>query len=60
MLAANSGLGYLIWTSRLFFRIDWMFTGIVAIGILGFLSDRLWRWIGRHFLYRYLREITRY
>ena len=32
MLAADSGLGTLIWTSRLYFRIDWMFAGIVTLG----------------------------
>lgn len=60
MLAANSGLGYLIWTSRLYFRIDWMFAGIVLLGLLGFLTDRLWRFIGNYVFGRYVREVGQY
>lgn len=60
MVAANSGLGYLIWNSRLFFRVDWMFAGILTIGTLGFLTDRAWRLLGRVALRRFLREATRY
>lgn len=60
MVAANSGLGYLIWNSRLYFRVDWMFVGILTIGILGLATDRLWRLTGRVLLSRFLRETTRY
>lgn len=60
MLAANSGLGYLVWTSRLYFRIDWMFAAIVALGLLGYLTDRLWRVAGGTVLRRFLRETARY
>lgn len=60
MLAANSGLGYLIWTSRLYFRIDWMFTGIITLGLLGFVTDRLWRFLGTTVMGRYVRELGRY
>lgn len=60
MLAANSGLGYIIWTSRLYFRIDWMFAAIGILGGLGFLTDRGWKAAGRGFLRRYLRDTTKY
>jgi ABC-type nitrate/sulfonate/bicarbonate transport system permease component len=60
MLAARSGLGYLIWTSRLYFRIDWMFAGIILLGLLGFLTDRLWRLLGSLFMRRFLRETLQY
>lgn len=56
MIAANSGLGYLIWTSRLYFRLDWVFTGVIAIGVLGFLTDRAWLLCGRKLFARYLRH----
>ncbi len=46
MLAANSGIGYLIYTSRLYYRTDWIFVGIVTLGLLGFLADKLLRKIG--------------
>jgi NitT/TauT family transport system permease protein len=53
MIAAKEGLGYLIWTSRLYFRTDWVFLGIIALGILGFLTDRSLRAIGARLLKKY-------
>ena len=47
MLAADSGLGYLIYTSRLYYRTDWIFVGIVILGILGFAADKLLRFLAR-------------
>ncbi|MFT8889596.1 MAG: ABC transporter permease [Ethanoligenens sp.] len=41
MLAANSGVGYLIWTARLYFKTPWIFVGLISLGIMGFLTDRL-------------------
>jgi ABC-type nitrate/sulfonate/bicarbonate transport system permease component len=60
MLAAESGLGYLIWTSKLYFRIDWMFVGIFMLGFFGMLTDYVWKMIGRHLLGRYVREAADY
>jgi len=60
MLAASSGIGYLIWNSRLFFKINWMYVGIIMLGLLGFVADRLWRKIGNTVLRRYVREVGRY
>lgn len=60
MLAANSGIGYLIWTSRLYFRIDWMFTGIIVLGLLGYATDRVWRLLGTSVMAKYVREFGRY
>lgn len=60
MLAANSGLGYLIWTSRLYFQIDWMFAAIIILGALGFLADRGWRLFGRLAMKRFLRDALKY
>jgi NitT/TauT family transport system permease protein len=60
ILAANSGIGYLIWTSRLYFRMDWMFGGIVVLGFLGFLTDRAWRIVGNRVLGKYVREVGHY
>ena len=52
MLAAQSGIGYLIYTSRLYYRTDWIFVGIVTLGLLGFTTDRLLRLAGNR-LFRY-------
>jgi NitT/TauT family transport system permease protein len=53
MIAANEGLGYLIWTSRLYFRTDWVFLGIMFLGILGFIADRILRFAGARALKKY-------
>lgn len=60
MLAAESGLGYLIWTSKLYFRIDWMFVGIFLLGFFGLMADYGWKLVGRHLLGRYVRESANY
>ena len=53
MLAANEGLGYLIYTSRLYYRTDWIFVGIVVLGLLGFAADKLLRYVGKKLLKHY-------
>lgn len=59
-IAAQEGIGFLIWNSRTFFRTDFMFVGILCFGILGFVSDRLWMLLGRTFLSRYLTGLGSY
>lgn len=53
IVAAQSGLGSLIWTSRNFGRIDWIFVGVIALGILGFLCDRAIRLVASTLLRHY-------
>ncbi|MDR2093373.1 MAG: ABC transporter permease [Azoarcus sp.] len=53
MLAAKEGVGYLVFTSRLYFRTDWILVGIVTLGLLGYFSDRLLRLFGKTVLKRY-------
>ncbi|MFV0466162.1 MAG: ABC transporter permease [Lachnospiraceae bacterium] len=53
MLAASEGLGYLIYTSRIYYRTDWIFVGIFTLGIIGFTLDRLMQLFGRKALKRY-------
>jgi NitT/TauT family transport system permease protein len=38
-VASKSGLGYLIWNSWELLRVDYMFVGIVVIGILGLIMS---------------------
>lgn len=52
MLAANEGLGYLIYTSRLYYRTDWIFVGIITLGLIGFIADKLLRLLGNR-LFRF-------
>lgn len=56
MVAARSGLGTIIWTSYSFGRIDWIFAGIVTLGFLGFVCDRILRIIAARLLGRYIAK----
>lgn len=54
IVSAQQGLGATIWTARNFGRTDWVFVGIIALGILGFIFDRVFRVISGRLLKRYL------
>ncbi|WP_421106043.1 ABC transporter permease [Streptomyces sp. NEAU-S77] len=53
IVASQVGLGSLIWTSRNYGRIDWVFVGIITLGILGFVYDRVLRVVASRALSRY-------
>jgi ABC-type nitrate/sulfonate/bicarbonate transport system permease component len=53
MVAAQSGLGYLIFASRQWMETDSIFVGMATLGILGLLTDRLLALAIRTFLARY-------
>ncbi|MFB7992062.1 ABC transporter permease [Streptomyces sp. NPDC056002] len=53
IVASQVGLGSLIWTSRNYGRIDWVFVGILTLGTLGFAYDRLLRVVAGRALRRY-------
>ncbi|MDR7237655.1 ABC-type nitrate/sulfonate/bicarbonate transport system permease component [Neobacillus drentensis] len=53
MVAANEGIGYMIWNSRLYFKTDWIFVGLVTLGLMGFLMDRVLTQFGKIVLKRY-------
>lgn len=53
IVAAQVGLGALIWTSRNYGRTDWVFVGIIVLGILGFIFDKVLRLIVKKLLHRY-------
>ena len=53
IVAAQVGLGALIWTSRNYGRIDWVFVGIITLGLLGYVFDRVLRIVARRLLGRY-------
>lgn len=54
MLAADSGLGYLLQSSGLLLQTDRIFVALAAISLLGFASDRLFRWAVAKTLSRYM------
>lgn len=53
MLAAKEGIGYLIYTSRMYFHTDWIFSGIIVLGLMGYISDKLLRMLGNKLLKKY-------
>jgi NitT/TauT family transport system permease protein len=44
LVAANAGLGKMIWAARLYMLVDQMFVALLVLGLLGFTADRLFRW----------------
>jgi taurine transport system permease protein len=53
MIAAKSGVGYLIFNSRLFLLTEWIFVGIITLGLMGFVTDRALRIVAATLLKRY-------
>lgn len=50
MIGARSGVGYLIWDSRLMMRSDLMIVGMLLVGILGSVSDQSMSLLSRRLL----------
>jgi ABC-type nitrate/sulfonate/bicarbonate transport system permease component len=53
IVAASSGVGYLIWNSRLFAQTDYTFVGIIVLSAMGLLADVLFRLIMQRVAHRY-------
>ena len=53
LVAANAGLGKMIWDSRLYMLVDNIFVALLVLGLLGFTADRLFRWAIYAFADRY-------
>lgn len=53
LVAAQTGVGALIWRSRNYGRIDWVFAGIVLLGMMGLVADSTLRLVGRYGLRRF-------
>lgn len=47
LVAANSGLGYMILRAQRFLAIDRIFAGLIIIGLLGLGTDFLFKWLTR-------------
>lgn len=47
LVAANSGLGYFIMKAQRFLNTDQIFVGIIVIGLLGLISDRIFALLNR-------------
>jgi NitT/TauT family transport system permease protein len=53
IVAAQVGLGSMIWTSRNYGKTEWVFVGIIALGLLGYTCDRIVRVVVKRLLQRY-------
>ena len=53
IVAANDGIGHVIWASRRFGKTPEVIAGVLAIGIIGLASDQIIRFIHRR-AFRYL------
>jgi ABC-type nitrate/sulfonate/bicarbonate transport system permease component len=58
MLAARSGLGHLLQVSGMLVQTDRIFVALAAIGLLGFLTDRLFRFLVDRTLSRYMAFVS--
>jgi|SRR5665213_1427884 len=45
LIAAQSGLGYMIQTNRVLLKTDNVMTGMIAIGVIGFVMNGIMSWI---------------
>lgn len=54
LLAANAGIGYLIFSARTWMQTEVAFVGIAVLGTAGFLADRLFDALTQSLLRRYL------
>jgi NitT/TauT family transport system permease protein len=55
IVAADSGLGFVIWTARRYMQTDQVMAGVFVIGLIGLVSDQALRALHRR-LFRYLRS----
>jgi NitT/TauT family transport system permease protein len=53
LVAADAGLGYLIFSSRQWMQTELAFVGITMIGLLGLLADRIFHVSSTRLLWRY-------
>jgi ABC-type nitrate/sulfonate/bicarbonate transport system permease component len=47
MIAANEGVGFLIYNARLFLKTPNAFAGILTLGAMGLLADYVFRRLAR-------------
>lgn len=53
MLAADSGIGTVIWTARLLMQVEDVYVALVVLGVLGFLTDRLFASLAARYAGKY-------
>lgn len=57
LVAAESGIGFMIFNARVLLRTDIVFVGIITLGVMGFVADAVFRQTIQRAAYRYgIRE----
>ena len=56
MIAASKGLGYLILDAQQMSRSDKILVGIIVIGIIGIICDRVWVFLLKKFLHGWMAD----
>lgn len=44
LIAADKGIGQMLWTARMFMAVDDIFVVLITLALLGFTADRVLRW----------------
>jgi NitT/TauT family transport system permease protein/taurine transport system permease protein len=58
ILAANSGIGYLLQQSSMLLQTDRIFVALLTICVLGFIVDRIFRLLVDKVLARYMSFVS--
>jgi len=53
LVAANEGIGTLMWQSRLYMQVEVVFVVLLTLAMLGFVVDRVFRWAIFTFAHNY-------
>lgn len=53
LVAANHGIGVMLWNARLYMEVDDIFVALMVLAILGFVIDRVFRWLTLLFAGKY-------
>lgn len=53
LVAANQGIGNLLWQSRLYMEVNTVFVVLLTLAVLGFIVDRCFRWAIFTFAHHY-------
>jgi len=58
MLAADEGLGFMIFNARLFMLTQRIFLGIILLGLFGILLDKIFRFLIKRFAGKFTVEMV--
>ncbi len=59
MIAAESGIGFLIMQGRLMIMVSMMYVGLITLGIMGAITDQIFQYISSKTMRRYMLEIVK-